>query len=66
MTLREVAPYVPNVLTEEMLRTIDEDLAAIDRPGGRSDAVFQPTSLRGVPIRSCAIAAIRARPGPRP
>jgi hypothetical protein len=29
MTLREVAPYVPNVLTEEMLKTIDEDLAAI-------------------------------------
>jgi hypothetical protein len=29
MTLREVAPYVRDVLTEEMLRNLDEDLAAI-------------------------------------
>jgi alpha-L-rhamnosidase len=29
MTLREVAPYVPEVLTEEMLKSIDDDLAAI-------------------------------------
>jgi alpha-L-rhamnosidase len=29
MTLREVAPYVPDVFTEEMLKTIDEDLRAI-------------------------------------
>jgi alpha-L-rhamnosidase len=29
MTLREVAPYVPEVLTEEMLKNIDDDLAAI-------------------------------------
>lgn len=29
MTLREVAPYVPDVLTEDILNKIDEDLAAI-------------------------------------
>jgi alpha-L-rhamnosidase len=29
MSLRDVAPYVPDVFTEEMLNKIDEDLAAI-------------------------------------
>jgi hypothetical protein len=29
MTLREVAPYVPNIFTEEMLKNIDDDLQAI-------------------------------------
>jgi alpha-L-rhamnosidase len=29
MTLREAAPYEPTILTEEMLKTLDEDLAAI-------------------------------------
>jgi alpha-L-rhamnosidase len=29
MSLRDVAPYAPNVFTEEMLKNLDEDLAAI-------------------------------------
>jgi len=29
MTLREIAPYAPNVFTEEMLKNLDDDLAAI-------------------------------------
>jgi hypothetical protein len=30
MTIRDIAPYAPNVFTEEMLTKIDEDLAAIE------------------------------------
>jgi hypothetical protein len=29
MSLRDVAPYVPDVFTEDVLKTLDEDLAAI-------------------------------------
>ena len=29
MSLREVAPYAPTILTEEMLKALDADLAAI-------------------------------------
>jgi len=29
MTLREIAPYAPSIFTEEMLKTLDEDLRAI-------------------------------------
>jgi len=29
MTLREVAPYAPTIITEEMLRNLDDDLRAI-------------------------------------
>jgi hypothetical protein len=30
MTIRDIAPYVPDVFTEDMLKKIDEDLAAIE------------------------------------
>jgi alpha-L-rhamnosidase len=29
MTLREIAPYAPSIFTEEMLKTLDQDLGAI-------------------------------------
>ena len=29
MTLREIAPYAPTIFTEEMLKTLDDDLRAI-------------------------------------
>ena len=43
MSLREIAPYAPTVFTEEMLKTLDDDLRAIPE---RSEVDAQPGADR--------------------